>query len=250
MWDDLTPLDLVAVGSFFVIWITYNLFLDGALLRPSSINAQMVHIRQVWMQRLLERDNRIVDSTLIGHSIHSATFFASTTIILLAGLVGVLGAADRVHAAFGDISVLLSRSQALFEVKLLLMIAIYAYAFFKFTWSIRQFNYFCAVVGSAPHAPSAAGDAELSRRMALILSNGAWQLNAGVRAHYFALASLGWFVHPVVLIVTTVLMVTVLVRRQMYSPVAQSIARHVVCLGGGEGEGSSPDADSPARDPR
>jgi uncharacterized membrane protein len=241
VWDDISWLDLLAVGGFFAIWLIYNLFLDGPLLRRSSINAQMVQIRQVWMQRLLERENRIVDSTLIGHSIHSATFFASTTIILLAGLVGVLGAADRVHAAFGDISVLLSRSQALFEVKLLLMIAIYAYAFFKFTWAIRQFNYFCAVVGSAPNAPAAAGDAELSRRMALILSNGAWQLNAGVRAHYFALASLGWFVHPLALIATTVLMVSVLVRRQMFSPVAQSIARHAVSLeGGGSGPGAAP----------
>lgn len=243
VWDDISWLDLLAVGSFFAIWLIYNLFLDGPLLRRSSINGQMVQIRQVWMQRLLERENRIVDSTLIGHSIHSATFFASTTIILLAGLVGVLGAADRVHAAFGDISVLLSRSQALLEVKLLLMIAIYAYAFFKFTWAIRQFNYFCAVVGSAPHPSAAAGDTALARRMALILSNGAWQLNAGVRAHYFALASLGWFVHPLALIATTVLMVSVLVRRQMFSPVAQSIARHVVCL---EGGGSTPD-DAPRR---
>jgi uncharacterized membrane protein len=235
MWDDATSLDLLALGSFFAIWMIYNLFLDGPLLRRSSINAQMVHVRQAWMERLLERENRIVDSTLIGHSIHSATFFASTTIILLAGLVGVLGAADRVHDALGNITLLLSRSQALFEIKLLLLIAIYAYAFFKFTWSIRQFNYFCAVIGSAPHAPAAGGDAEMSRRMAVILTNGAWQLNAGVRAHYFALASLGWFVHPLALIATTVLMVSVLVRRQMFSPVAAAIARHADCLEAGKG---------------
>jgi uncharacterized membrane protein len=156
-----------------------------------------------------------------------------------------------------------------------MLISIFVYAFFKFTWAIRQFNYFSAIIGSAPDAhelppegsgrltcpdagidaESAGGDGgcdarlagrgrsadggggdqsggegELARRMALILSHAVWQLNAGIRAYYFALAALGWFIHPLFFILMTVLMTTVLVRRQLASPTSRGIADHVACL--------------------
>src|SRR5512147_1205669 len=94
------------------------------------------------MRRLLLRENRIVDSTLVGHTIHSASFFASTTMFVLAGLIGVLGSADRIYAAISNITILLGGGQRLFEWKVLLLIAIFIYAFIKFTWALRQFNYF------------------------------------------------------------------------------------------------------------
>jgi len=284
VFPDLTALDATALGVFAVIWLVYNTLFDGRLLRPNSINAKMVDVREAWMRRLLRRDNRIVDATLIGHSIRSATFFASTTILVIAGLVGVIGSAETVHGAIVDLSVFLrTGTQALFEFKIFMLISIFVYAFFKFTWAIRQFNYFSAIIGSAPDAHElppegprrlacpeagpgaegeggagaggadgvggsdglpegegrpadggseggAGGEGELARRMALILSHAVWQLNAGIRAYYFALAALGWFIHPLFFILMTAMMTTVLVRRQLASPTSRGIADHVACL--------------------
>ncbi len=231
MLADLTALDAAALLAFLAIWLIYNALFDGRLRRPNSINAKMIAVREGWMIRLLRRENRIVDATLIGHSIRSATFFASTTILVIAGLLGVIGAAERVHGAAANLSMLLrGSSQALFELKVFVLISIFVYAFFKFTWAIRQFNYFSAIIGSAPDADDAPVDRELARRMALVLSHGVWQVNAGVRAYYFALAALGWFVHPVFFISMTVLMTLVLVRRQLYSATSRGIADHVAAL--------------------
>jgi uncharacterized membrane protein len=228
---DLTALDAVSLAAFATVWLTYNTLFDGRLRRPNSINAKMIAVREAWMKRLLRRDNRIVDATLVGHSIRSATFFASTTILVIAGLIGVIGSADRVHGAAANLSVLLQRStQALFEVKIFVLIAIFVYAFFKFTWAIRQFNYFSAIIGSAPDDDGETADDEAARRMALILSHAVWQLNAGIRAYYFALAALGWFVHPLFFITMTVLMTSVLVRRQLSSATSRGIADHVTGL--------------------
>ncbi|MGZ8337161.1 MAG: DUF599 domain-containing protein, partial [Allosphingosinicella sp.] len=204
---------------------------------------KMVAVREAWMRRLLRRENRIVDATLIGHSIRSAAFFASTTILVIAGLVGVIGSAESVHGAIVNLSVLLrTGTQALFEFKVFMLISIFVYAFFKFTWAIRQFNYFSAIIGSAPDADegpfdgegagegAGEGDGELARRMALILSHAVWQLNAGIRAYYFALAALGWFIHPLFFMVMTALMTGVLVRRQLASPTSRGIADHVARL--------------------
>lgn len=231
MLADLTPLDSVAFLAFLAIWVSYTALFDGWLRRPNSINAKMIAVREGWMIHLLRRENRIVDATLIGHSIRSATFFASTTILVIAGLLGVIGTAEHVYRAVADLSVLLRGStQTLFEVKVFLLISIFVYAFFKFTWAIRQFNYFSAIIGSAPDVEATAVDRELARRMALILSHAVWQLNAGIRAYYFALAALGWFVHPVFFITMTVLMTLVLVRRQLFSATSRGIVDHVAAL--------------------
>ncbi len=233
MFADLTALDAVALLAFVTAWLTYNVLFDGWLRRPNSINAKMVAVREVWMKRLLKRDNRIIDANLIGHSIHSAAFFASTTILVIAGLIGVLGSVDRVRGAAANLSVLLqTSSQTLFELKIFVLISIFVYAFFKFTWAIRQFNYFSAIIGSAPDPGDGAesGEDDLAHRMALILSHAVWQLNGGIRAYYFALATLGWFVHPLFFMMMTVLMTSVLVRRQLFSPTSRGIADHLAGL--------------------
>lgn len=234
MPDDLTALDKGALIAFFVIWIGYNALFDGRFRRPYSINAQMIKVRQVWMMRLLGRENRITDSTLIGHAIRSATFFASTTLLLLAGLVGVLGSAETAHTAAANFSMLIPRgTRALFELKLFLLVGIFVYAFFKFTWAIRQFNYFSAIIGSSPNADTTP-DPALAAGMGVMLSHAFWQFNAGVRAYYFALAALGWFVHATLFVAATVLITLVLVRRQLFSATARDIATHLKLLPGNQ----------------
>ena len=232
MPSEFSALDLTAVGVFFAVWIAYQTLFDGRLRRANMLNTQMTALRREWMRRLLRRENRIVNSTLVGHTIHSAAFFASTTMLVLAGLIGVLGSADRVYAAIANISVLLGGGQRLFEWKLILLIGIFIYAFFKFTWALRQFNYFCAVIGSAPEAPGIVVEGEAyAVRMAEVLTHAVRELNAGVRAYYFAFAAFGWFIHPIAFIAATLLMVLVLARRQLGSPTARAMREHVEALG-------------------
>lgn len=229
-------LDIVAIVVFFAAWLAYQVLFDGRLRRDDALNALMIRLRNRWMLRLLHRENRIVDSTLVGHTIHSAAFFASTTMLVLAGLIGVLGSADRIYSAVANISVLLGGGQRLFEWKLVLLIGIFIYAFFKFTWALRQFNYFCAVIGSAPDAPEDPAEARAyARRMADVLTHAVHELNAGVRAYYFAFAAFAWVIHPLAFIAATLLMTLVLARRQLGSPTVRALREHVKALCGSDG---------------
>ncbi|MBI1775934.1 MAG: DUF599 family protein [Proteobacteria bacterium] len=47
--------------------------------------------------------------------------------------------------------------------------------------------------------------------------------NGGLRAYYFALAAIGWFVHPALSILATTVMLAVLMLRQHGSRAARSI---------------------------
>lgn len=231
MTDVLSPWDVAALAVYALVWGGYTLLFDGPFRRRASINAKMIAIRNAWMVSLLRRENRIADATLVGHSIRSATFFASTTIILIAGLFGVLGSTAAGGADSVRLSVLVDpMSRGLFELKTGLLIAVFVYAFFKFTWAIRQFNYFSAVVGSAPLAAPETVDQDTAKRIGLILNQAVWQFNTGIRAYYYALAAIGWFIGAPIFVAMTVLMTVILIRRQLFSASRDAIADHAASL--------------------
>ena len=90
MLADLTTLDGAALAWFLLAWLGYSPLIR-AFRTAGSINARMDRMRRGWMHAMLGRDNRITDASLIGHTVNSAAFFASTTILALAALLGLLG---------------------------------------------------------------------------------------------------------------------------------------------------------------
>ena len=105
-------------------------------------------VRAEWMRCMVELDNRIADAALLGHLIHNVSFFVSTTMLVLAGLLGILGALDDAHRAIAGLGFTAGTTQPLFELKVLVLVAVFV--FFKFTWALRQFNYCCGLIGGAP----------------------------------------------------------------------------------------------------
>lgn len=82
----LPALDVVALAWFLLLWAGYNLAVDRILRRPVGLNQHMHLVRHSWMGALLKRDNRVIDALLMGHLIHSVSFFASTAMLALAVL--------------------------------------------------------------------------------------------------------------------------------------------------------------------
>jgi uncharacterized membrane protein len=213
-------LDVAALAWFFLLWAGYNLTVDWLLRRPLGLNQHMGLVRDAWMAAMLKRDERVIDAILIGHLIHSVTFFASTTMLLVAALVGILAAVNQAFEAVMGLSFTIKTTKPLFELKLVLLTAIFVYAFFKFTWSLRQYNYACALVGATPAGPARA---RLSEPAGRVLTLAVVNFNGGLRAYYFALAVLSWLVHPVLFMFVSAWMLLVLLRRQLRSRTVKAI---------------------------
>ena len=111
--------------------------------------------------------------------------------------------------------------QPLVEAKLLGLVTIFAYAFFKFGWSYRLFNYCTILIGAIPMRSDAERDpaaAELAvKRAATMNQIAASHFNAGLRGIFFGLAYLGWFLGPFVLMLTTLAVLIVIAHRQFFS---------------------------------
>lgn len=227
MPSDLTTLDIIAFVWFVGIWGMFTVAQDHLLRSRAFVNRHLVYIREQWMEQMLSRETRIMDAQLVGHTMNSCSFFASTTALVLAGLVGSFGAIERAHELVGNLSFTAHVSRAFFETKLLLLLAIFTFGFFKFTWALRQYNYCCALIGSAPMPP--VPDTlrrELAASMAEAITLAVRALNGGLRAYYFALAALAWMVGPWPFMAASGFVVLVLVRRQGFSRTEKVIRAH------------------------
>lgn len=205
--------DIVGLVWFVVIWTGYTWYADRHARRARSLRAVMHAYRTAWMQQMLLRDNRVVDVNILRNLLQSVAFFASATLLVLAGLLTILGSTDRAIEIVRALPFTTRTSQLQWELKLLVLIVIFVYAFFKFTWALRQFNYCSTLIGAAPRGPD---DAFAS--LAAEVSTGASKdFNQGLRAYYFSLAALGWFVGPWVLMTATTLVAVVLYVREYRS---------------------------------
>lgn len=221
----LTGLDWMALAWFAVLWLGYARLIDRPAWPRATINRAMRGHRDAWMREMVRRDNRITDSSLIGHIMSSVSFFASTTIIVVAALLSALHAVDAIRAAMVELPFAQDAPKAAWQVKLLLLVGLFVYAYFKFSWSIRQWNYCCVLIGAAPAAGTDAPALDrAAARAASMATSAARSFNAGLRAQYFALAMLAWFVHPLAFMAATLSVLAVLVRRQVWSAAAAAIA--------------------------
>ncbi len=146
----LTELDWIALVYFLVMWTGYAPFVQWRGRRVQMLNSAMIDHRRAWMEAQLGRDVKVADTVIVGHIMSTAGFFASTTVIVIAALIGVLFNLGLV-TRLGTDSVWPAAGPTPIEIKLILILIVAVYAFQSFTWSIRQANFAAVLMGAAPH---------------------------------------------------------------------------------------------------
>jgi uncharacterized membrane protein len=221
----LSSLDFAALVFFIVAWFVYHVLLELTGLGRNGLNRMMNDYRYTWMEQMVVRENRIVDSTLTSSLQNGTAFFASTSLVALGGVVTLFRSTDTAVTIFADLPLGLPTTREAWEVKVLGLAVIFIYAFFKFAWSYRLFNYVIILVGAVPVLTSSnVEEARAAARRAAALNVVAGKhFNRGQRAFFFALAYLGWFVSAYILFLTTAGVFFVMWRRQFASD-----ARHAL----------------------
>ena len=213
------PIDLIALGCFVGAWLLYAFLVEWTPAGRAGLSAYMDRYREVWMQRMLHREARMVDMQIMAALQNGTAFFASTSLIAIGGTLSLLRSTDEILTVMGTLPFAIPTTREQWEAKTIGLVIIFAYAFFKFAWSYRLYNYVAILLGAMPHA----GEKETPeaedhiRSTAQLFQSAGRHFNRGQRGFFLALGYLGWFAGPYVLMISTTAVVAVLWRRQFAS---------------------------------
>jgi len=215
----LTWLDIAASLFFVLSWAGYATFAQWRSKSVPTLHSAMDGYRRQWMVRMIERDNRMVDVNIMRNLVRSSQFFASTTMLVLGALIALLGYVQQAMDVVSGLPFTVKASTRLLEIKVVLLVLIFVYAFFKFSWAIRQLGFSSTLIGAAPKQPAENPEqfAVEINRVAAVTSYAGTNFNDGLRAYYFALAALTWFLHPYLMLIATAWVVYVLYHREFES---------------------------------
>lgn len=219
MIESLSSVDGVALFWFVIAWSGYTYYADTFSRNRASLMTVMYQYRLEWMKQSLKREVRVGDASLLATLIRSISLFASTAIFILGGIVAIFGGLEQVQDLTRDLTYVAKTSKIMWEIKLLTLAFVFIYAFFKFAWALRQFNYMIIVMGAFPPPDEAKTEAaqNIAERAARVNALAVLTFNRGMRAYYFGLAALSWFIHPFVFAFATLFVVLVIYRREFKS---------------------------------
>jgi uncharacterized membrane protein len=213
--------DLIALFVFLLTWFGYATVIERTSYGRKALNSRINDYRGEWMRQALGRDVRIIDGNIAASLQNGTAFFASTSLLAIGGSVALLGSGDEMIHLIDNINLPLGMesSRVQWEIKSIGLTVIFIYAFFKFAWCYRLYNYLVIMIGAMPPS-SKKNDPKAKayvRRASKVCYSAGRSFNRGQRAFFFALGYLGWFVTPWLLLVTTAAVVAVMWLRQFNS---------------------------------
>lgn len=247
----LSAADFGALAFFLLAWGLHTLASDGWLFHRPSLTMAMNRQREIWMQRMAEREIRIVDTAIMSGLQQGTAFFASSSLIAIGGCFALIGASDQVIGVLSDLHLQGAATRTAFQLKVVGLVIILAFAFFKFGWSYRLFNYCSILIGAVPvahgemaHNPQTRNAVMRAAKMNQLAGK---HFNSGLRAIFFSIGYLGWFVGPVAFILSSALLAVVLMRRQFFSNARKAVLTEMneqndQSAGPGSGESIRPDS--------
>jgi len=220
-----TPLDLAALAYFLLAIGIYRLIAGPRALEGRSLVGAIQRQRLRWMLNMAGRDNRMLDAILLGSLSQGNAFFASTSAIAVGGLAATMGSGDKLQAILGRLPYVASATPLVWEVKQLLILAIFVYAFFKFAWAFRLSHYAAIMLGAMPDAGAEREQCRShAERTARLIGLAGEHANSGIRSFYHAIAAIAWFFHPLLFMAATTWVIVILARRDFFSRSLRLIA--------------------------
>jgi uncharacterized membrane protein len=218
-------IDLISVIWFFSLWVGYTLFAKHRAKQVSCLSFELRRKRNDWMQNMLLRDNKMADVGLISTLERNVTFFASSTLLILAGLLTAMTSADKLSLMLSNLVPWATYTEGSVQLKLMLLLFIFVFAFFQFTWSLRQYGFCGVLIGAAPDGRAMATEEQqlYANRASKVIDQAGHSFNYGLRAIYFSLSALAWFIDPRLFMVAAVVVMLVMKQREFHSKVLKAL---------------------------
>ncbi|MGB3211042.1 MAG: DUF599 domain-containing protein [Desulforhopalus sp.] len=201
-------LELILVGAGAALIIAYHRYLYTKVRRHPLTTAIGItnHARQMWVKEIRKDKRDILAVQTLRNQVMTATFLASTSIIISLGL---FSAAFR-PGTFVEVSHALNQlgttTEALWMFKLMLLGILFFYAFLNFTLALRYYNHSGFMINTYEQNDSTVSDEAVT----LILNHGALHYTIGMRGFYLSIPLALWMFGPIWMLAGCLVMVAVL----------------------------------------
>lgn len=215
--------DWLAIVWFFAGWAGYAWFARNSGAKRPSLLRTTNRYRHYWLLQATSRDPRVIDGIITQNLSSTPAFFSSTTIIIIGGLFALLGTTDKAAELVREIPFAVRTSVLIFDLKVLMMVGVFVYAFFRFSWSMRQYTFVALIIGSMP-SPQEFADGKFDRevfatRASRMVSLAAETFNDGLRAYYLSFGIMAWFFSTIAFVLGTGIVILILYNREFNSDV-------------------------------
>lgn len=197
-----SSLDLAALALVALVWFALGWRIETTTSAKPSVTVLMAEYRREWMRQFVTRQPRIYDASVLATLRQSTNWLASTTLLALGGVLAMIGNPEQLRAVAQDLALGATSPRAV-ETRLLLTVLFLAHGFLKFLWSNRLFGYAAIMMSAVPNDVADPLAFPRARQSAEINIRAAFNFNRGLRATYFALASLAWLLGAWALIAAT-----------------------------------------------
>ncbi|MDX2369143.1 MAG: DUF599 domain-containing protein [Colwellia sp.] len=221
----LSLIDLIALSIFFLSWSGYTWFARKKAKTTDCLARSLNQHRIHWMYEVLTREVRVGEAALLSNLERNIAFFASSTLLILAGILTLFAQIDTLESVIVSMPYADHVSHLSIQLKLSLLAFIFVLSFFQFTWSMRQYGFVNVMVGASPIDKSGLNDNlnAYAKQIAIVQDQAAHSYNYGLRSYYFALAAICWFFHPFLFISMSVWVVYTLYMREFNSKSVKAI---------------------------
>lgn len=218
-------LNIIALISFITCWVGYTEFARKKAKTTNCI-ARCLHQHRIhWMYEVLMRDIKVGDAALLANLERNIAFFASSTLLVLAGVLTLFAQVEKLEEVIASIPYAAFPNHTVIQLKLGLLAFIFVMAFFQFTWSMRQYGFLNVMIGAAPFDEKGERETlkEYAKQMAVVQDQAAHSYNYGLRSYYFSMAAICWFFHPLLFILASMFVVYTLYIREFRSKAVRAI---------------------------
>lgn len=212
----LQALDWVAIIYLVGAWLLLSRIIEHPPKSRPSVTVLMSERRRDWMRVFVDRDPRIFDSQILASLRQGTSFFASTCIFAIGGVLALAKNTDPLIGVAQEVTAVMT-PVLIIQIKLAVVALFLTNAFLKFVWANRVFGYCAVLMAAVPNDPNdsisyprAAQAAELNIRAAI-------NFNRGLRAVYFALGALAWLLGAVPLMISVTVVIWVVGSREFAS---------------------------------
>lgn len=122
----------------------YHLYLRWQVRRDRSYTIQSVNnaARSAWVENIMaDKGNGLLAVQTLRNSTMAATFLASTAILLIMGVLNLMQKADNEESVLHSLQNGLLASGDHEQIKLLVLLVTFFWAFFSFSMAVRMYNH-------------------------------------------------------------------------------------------------------------